>query len=526
MSDDDSQQDCSTRVILIDGTGITSKATDQPFDSILNLVGEYGGAQQIITIIAWLAFLPEFMMLVAPVFQQYMPQTFCQENSTQTLSPSPSRTNDICTDCPDDFLFDASAHSTPNLVTEHNLICGRRIYSTYASMGMLACKILGALFNGPMNNLVGRKPTIHLGLLGFYMFGMAAVYSDGLFTFSVFRAVSYGFAGFASASAYILLSEIVGPKHRGLCGMLINTSICVGIGLVSPLSHLWPHYKDNQFAICQIGLVSLIASFFAIESPRLLHEQGKSSQAKDLLLWMAMKNRRDVKPEQIQLPELIGSKLEEKTSGFADLFSGTRLAVYMALSTLLFMTVNLVVTGLLYSVDHLPLDLRLAHLINAGVEIIGVFFGIFVMDSARFGRRGGAVFYLSLTATLCTAIGAVKGFEQMFGVISPAIVVVALAFLAQAAMNGVYPIAYTWVIEIFPTPVRAHAYGVVSVSTACANLFVPVVLHIFSRQPWLVQCTFAGLSLVTAVSIQFLPETLGKPMLNTIKEFNNRERIN
>jgi len=94
-------------------------------------------------------------------------------------------------------------------------------------------------------------------------------------------------------------------------------------------------------------------------------------------------------------------------------------------------------------------------------------------------------------------------------------------YIARFSASAIEVIYYTYSIEVYPTPVRNAAFGV---NCTLGNIGSVVVFLILEFVPnWVFLTIFAAITLLNTGLLIFLPETVGKPMVETIEELRNKD---
>jgi hypothetical protein len=91
-----------------------------------------------------------------------------------------------------------------------------------------------------------------------------------------------------------------------------------------------------------------------------------------------------------------------------------------------------------------------------------------------------------------------------------------LNYMARFCTAGIEVVYYTYSIEIYPTLVRSVAFGVNLTFGNGGSIIAPMILEYLDK--WLLLTVFAILSLINSLLLICLPETCGKPMIETIAE--------
>ena len=98
------------------------------------------------------------------------------------------------------------------------------------------------------------------------------------------------------------VSEIVGPKHRGIYGICAMGAFPVGITLLSLVAYHLPDWRTLATFTSLLGLPLVFLHFYLPESPRWLLTQNRQEEAVKVMMSLAKGNGRTVK-EKLKLPE-------------------------------------------------------------------------------------------------------------------------------------------------------------------------------------------------------------------------------
>ena len=96
-----------------------------------------------------------------------------------------------------------------------------------------------------------------------------------------------------------------------------------------------------------------------------------------------------------------------------------------------------------------------------------------------------------------------------------------LNFIARFCLAGIEVIYYTYSLELYPTPVRSVAFGINATFGNGGSILAPMLYEFLPN--WFFCTLIALVCGLNAFILLFLPETVGKPMVETIKELENGE---
>ena len=96
--------------------------------------------------------------------------------------------------------------------------------------------------------------------------------------------------------------------------------------------------------------------------------------------------------------------------------------------------------------------------------------------------------------------------------------------IARFCCAGFDIIYYTYTLELYPTPIRSLAFGINIGFGSAGSISAPYLLEFLKNWQFLI--FLDALCVISAIGLIFLPETVGKPMVESIKELdmeNNNE---
>ena len=96
-----------------------------------------------------------------------------------------------------------------------------------------------------------------------------------------------------------------------------------------------------------------------------------------------------------------------------------------------------------------------------------------------------------------------------------------LNYIARFCAAAIELVFYTYTLEVYPTPVRSINFGMNVTFGNIGSILSPLVYEYLPNSIFL--CIFALFSIIHSILLIFLPETVGKPMIETIdelKEYN------
>ena len=142
----------------------------------------------------------------------------------------------------------------------------------------------------------------------------------------------------------------------------------------------------------------------------------------------------------------------------------------------------------------------------------------FIINIPSFGRKKSLItFYIGVTV----GFGLYILFDKLdVGSIASLIAMALIRF----SCTGVFTSYYIYFMESYPTPIRALGFGLNQTLGNLAGSISPIIIEFFNEI--ILYISFAVLVIVDIILTCFVPETVGKPMLETIEEIENEKLIN
>ena len=151
------------------------------------------------------------------------------------------------------------------------------------------------------------------------------------------------------------------------------------------------------------------------------------------------------------------------------------------------------------------------------LESVAYFVSGFLIDLKKLGRRGT----LWIEYAIVILVFVLLAFLELDTAGN-----LALNFIARFCCAGIEVIYYTYSIELYPTPVRSLAFGINATFGNAGSIGAPYLLEFLKNWQFLI--LFGVVCAINAVVLICIPETVGKPMVESIKELdmeNNAETI-
>jgi len=382
--------------------------------------------------------------------------------------------------------------------------------------GALVGAIVGAALGGRLADRIGRRRLILIAAVVFFVGSATMAVAPSVEVLVIGRVVDGVAIGFASIVGPLYISEISPPKIRGSLVSLNQLAITSGI-LVSYLVNY--AFAESGAWRLMLGagtvpaVVLLVGMLYMPESPRWLYENGRVSDARDVL--SRTRSDAEIEAELAEIEETV----EREDGELRDL-------VEPWLRPMLIVGVGLAafqqVTGINTVIYYAPTILEstgfadtASILATVGIGVVNVAMTVVAIALIdRTGRRPLLLVGLGgMSLTLLALGGAfyLPGLSGIVGWIALGSLMLYVAFFAI----GLGPVFWLLISEIYPLQVRGSAMGVVTVVNWAANLLVAQtflgLIDIFGQSGtfWL----YAALSVgALAFTYALVPETKGRSL--------------
>ncbi len=351
-------------------------------------------------------------------------------------------------------------------------------WKSVIAASILAGAIIGALLCSYLSEKYGRKKTIVLVAITFFLGALASAFSPDPTTLSLSR-VLLGFAvGGGTQVIPMYVAELAPPAHRGR--LVLAFQVAIGVGIVISTIVGATEMVDWRVAIGAAAVpavMMLVAMLRMPESPRWLFKQDRRDEAAAVLQRIRPRGV-DVEPEVTMICQLDRKERSADTRGWSGLKQAwVRPALVVGCGLAIFTQL----TGIELIVYYAPTLLTdngfsdtaaLRVSVALGVTyLVAQLVGLLIID--KVGRRKMTLFSLPLAATALFAVGALFtfGLEEM----TVAIIACLILFMVFTA-GGIQLMGWLTGAEIYPLGVRENGTALQAALLWGTNLIISVTL--------------------------------------------------
>uniref|UniRef100_A0A8C5Q4R2 Solute carrier family 22 member 13 n=1 Tax=Leptobrachium leishanense TaxID=445787 RepID=A0A8C5Q4R2_9ANUR len=400
--------------------------------------------------------------------------------------------------CRDGWLYDTSEQKS-TLVTEFDLVCGKREQIDIAQSIFMVGLLIGAVIFGYVGDRPGESSTS-----GVTLFKIEFPFYDT-------PSLCVIILGNNVYSFLDVVTEWVGSPRRAFATVIGHVSFAMGQMILAGVGYAVRNWRLLQI----IGSVPTALLFFYIwvfpESPRWLITKGKYKEAKKVLHRAASMNKKTFSEE------LLSQIHEENTSkkgNILDLFRKRYLRKIALIMGFVWFVNSLVYYGLSLNIGSFGLDIYLTQLIFGAVEIPARLGAVFLVQI--FGRKFSQVGCLLLGGIVCLIVtGIPKDLP---------IVITSLAVIGKFAIASSFSICYVYAAELFPTIIRQSGVGFCSTLARVAGIISPLITLLTRYHSAIPMAIFGSGPVIGGLLCFLLPETLNKDLQDHTAENDVNQR--
>ncbi|CAF0804487.1 unnamed protein product [Rotaria sordida] len=449
----------------------------------------------------------------------------CQRCFIQSRTNNQSSVNAELRKC-NEYVYERKYY-TKTLVEEWTMVCGRLSYRSNVQVIFFVGYMVGSLVFGVLADKYGRRPIMSVSFIlmsvsGFLcVFGPQKIYGfwPSYIIFVTARFLLACSTRGISVSGFVLGSELVGPSKRLLTGIVIEYFFAFGQLFLVLFAYYIRTWRALTGAISLFTVPFIFFYFILPESPRWLISQGRYDEAEKILRGIATENNRnfdEVAYEQVKEEQKISMLNKHNQEGFMGLF---RSKIMFIISMNLFfqwLVQNLVFYGISQNTGSWDLNPYLSFTISALVELAAYIVVHLILD--RIGRKLPYCLFAILFGVVALLVLPIQKFmpeDSYEKKVSLNIINISLKFFASAS----YAIIYIYANELFPTNLRNTGMGICSMVARIGAIIGTYCNDALARIWILLPVFLYGIvSLIAAVLALMFPETLNKPLPQTVAE--------
>ncbi|XP_076043589.1 organic cation transporter protein-like [Oratosquilla oratoria] len=407
---------------------------------------------------------------------------------------------------------------TSTITSEYNMVCDDAIQRVIYQSVCVVGRMVGDVVSGFISDSIGRRRPTIVCLILYCIVTIASCWITSLVAIMVFRFFIGLLLPLAVYGFYTTAMEVCEPKYRSLVGILVGLPWAFAVMAWGAAAYFIRDWRQLMLITSLPCLTLLPILLFLDESPRWLLVKGRYAEALVILKKAARWNRVELPPDEIMLMKLQSIDCQEKktenencltniSKSVTILFKTPKVRMITLVAYLSFISVGACYMGLTLAGVFLDVNPFLYMVISGIMEIPA--YTVTVPIIARFGRKNPVLlgyFFCSI------ALLAVPFIPQ-----DVSWLIITLALVGKLCITSVAQILFLYFTELFPTECRMRGIGTAMLISSASNLFVPYLTDSLGiTYPWLPSVVFGGLVLLAGLVTLPLPETLNKPLNETV----------
>jgi len=509
-------------------------------DMLQRWTGEFGRWQLKHFVLSSLAWTLEAFHTMVMIFADYEPQWHCNTEkplddfvSMKRGFESCSSTGSICS--MDRASWDWDGGSGVSTVSEWGLVCDQKYkVGVLQSAFFIGCLLGAGLFGHLSDSSLGRKGVLRLVCICNAILGFLTALSPNFWIYLTLRLLTGISTVGVGLSSFDLATEPVGQSKRGPVGMSSFYFFSLGIAVLPILSYFSGSWR-YLYVVTSIpsALYCLFVLPFVSESPRWYLVKGRLEDAMKVMRSIAAKNGKSL-PAGVLLSldgdEHDAAEPEESSGSLVDVFRSPVTRTRMVLMAFIWLASGVGYYGLSLNVVNLSTNLYLSVFLNGIAEMPAFALTAALLD--KFGRRAMLISTMLLSGLSCLVGSLTSALLDVHGS-NPNWVAGHIGFLScvQLAsgvvgifgMAGTYNLIFIYTCELFPTVVRNAALGLACEAGQIGAIIAPLVVVMVTVNPSLPFAMIGVSGIVGGVLAFKLPETLNRPLYETMGALENAE---
>ncbi|XP_076352312.1 organic cation transporter protein-like [Tachypleus tridentatus] len=387
---------------------------------------------------------------------------------------------------------------------------------TVVMLGML----FGVFLSSHLSDRFGRRPVLLGSLCLSIVPSFAGAAIPNLPFFYVTRFTSaMGVAGIQNAGVCILM-ETISPEYRLWVALSFSFGWTLGLIILPGLAWIIKDWQYFQVATTCGWLPMLAAWWFLPESPRWLLTRKRYTDAEDAIKKFLSANKLSVSnldhTMKILEAKIEAEKTKKSTLTVLDLFKTPRLRRRTIEITFVTFTISFLYYGLTFDSARLGGSIYINLLISAAVEIPVCIVLPLVVKFVK--RKPSMILSFVVTCVSCVLVIAVP--EDLM------VTKISLTMIGKMFISTAGSLVFVYGGEVFPTIIRTVGVGTSILCSRIGAAIAPFVRELGKTTHVAVpSVTYGVLSIVAAIMVLLLPETLNRLLPDTILEIENPEKL-
>ena len=481
-------------------------------NEMIVIVGEYGRFQKILTLMLSLLTIPSGFNITNIYFLADRPNWMCALNSTVCTLNGTFKSNDNrrCLLPRNDWEY--VVPKDYSVQTQYDVVCSDDWLISFSTTLFFLAWMVGAVCMGWVADNLGRKRAIFISETIVLTVSLASAFAPNFYWFIIARGIVGFFCPGTFPQMFILISEVVGEKHRAFAGIVVFFCVSFGSVILCAKAYFIRSWGYLTILCSAPYLLTLFFYFFVPESIRFLRIKGRIDEAMKELRRIANWNKREI-PSHVTLTKPPAHVIQHRANPL-DLFRTRTLAMRSLIQAYVWYASGVAYVGLYLVGEDLSGGLYRDYMFMAIGETIGV---IIIIDlTERIGRKLSVIGPMLIGAIICVGLGVMPKLKQF------ELARLILGIIGKGALGGAFDALHTWSVELYPANIRGEGMGLLQVSTRIGTGCSPWVANELKKlHPSAPFVTIGIVSLLGFIVMFWLPETKGTEISDTDSELES-----
>ena len=309
---------------------------------------------------------------------------------------------------------------------------------------------VGAIIYGWMGDKFGRKILLFPSVTAIYVVCFVSSFMPNISLIIICRLLIGTLFPGVIVQSIILMSELVGNKHRPTSGLIPLLAYPVGYCMLALKAYLLKNWKLLSI-ICTVPYIWILGFYtFIPESVRWMQIHGRNEDVMNVFRRIAKWNKKTL-PQNIVLSSVDG--LQKKSNG--RFLKSRKVVIQTVIQCMIWLSSGMAFYGLHLAANDLEGSVYKDFVYLSVIAVPAVLLEIFVCN--KFGRKKAILVPLLLAGFACLAVAFIpqKGNLKIARVI--------FGILGKCMATGTFEGINIWSAEIFPTDIRSKGMGFVQV---------------------------------------------------------------
>ncbi|XP_052740997.1 solute carrier family 22 member 7-like [Bicyclus anynana] len=432
---------------------------------------------------------------------------YIESNGTLGYCPANLFDNTTTIDC------EAFVYANNNTVVyEFDLGCQnwlRALAGTLNSIGTL----LVLPITGYISDRFGRRIALIISVLNLGAIGLIRAFSVNYTMYLILQILQTTLGAGTYSSAYIFVTELVGPKYRVLISATSSSLLGLGQMTLGGVAWLIPPWRTLLIAL-HIPCFFILFYFWKLsESLRWLLSKNKHSEAKEILLTIARVNKKNISEKSLNalLQEKEHDVVPSQSAGpglVRSILNSSVLRRRVCITPIWWITSILVYYGLSINSTGLSDTMHLNYILTSAIEIPGYYTTVIVLDNV--GRK--------TTLSSCYLVCAICNIAFVFIPNEMTATRLIIYLMGKFSISTVMPSMYLYTSELYPTEYRHTFLAFSSMVGRVGSIVAPLTPVLKEYWHGIPSFMFASMAMLSALLVFTQPETRGLKMPDSLAE--------